>query len=92
MEKGKARLKRDTELSPSDDTSTRKTLADLGIAYDQSSRWQRLAEISAGDFETAQSGARPTTSGILNAAKEPSTVASQKTHFSAGRRTRRWPQ
>jgi hypothetical protein len=33
-----------------------RTLADLGITRDQSSQWQKLAEVSPGDFEIALAG------------------------------------
>lgn len=47
-----------------------KQLKDMGITPDQSSQWQRLAEVPQADFEKAiknSGGVRPTTEGIINA-------------------------
>jgi hypothetical protein len=41
--------------SPSQPTRV-KTLADFGITYDQSSKWQKLADIPTDDFEAALRG------------------------------------
>ena len=46
-------------------------LSDLGVTRDQSSRWQQLAGVPEPAFEAALAGAHPTTSGIINAHREP---------------------
>jgi hypothetical protein len=49
-----------------------KTLAERGISYDQSSRWQQLADVPDEQFDDALGGPeKPTTSGIIAAAHEP---------------------
>ena len=48
----------------STDATAQKTLADLGISKDQSSRWQRLADIPERSFEDAI-GAGASTSAII---------------------------
>jgi hypothetical protein len=46
-----------------------KTLSELGISRDQSSRWQKLAQVPAPQFEAALATAqRPTTASIINGA------------------------
>ena len=47
--------------------------ADLGITDDQSSKWQRLAEVPEEEFERAVTGdgPKPTTEGITNAHERP---------------------
>jgi len=67
MAKGSAQPgvgRRGAEAMPSDDT---RTLSDLGISYDQSSQWQRLAAIPKDQFEAdlADPMWRPTTAGLL---------------------------
>jgi hypothetical protein len=53
--------------------TTASTLADLGVSRDQSSRWQKLAEVPDQDFEKALADltAMPTTNGVLRATQEP---------------------
>jgi hypothetical protein len=48
-------------------TAAKETLADLGITRDQSSQWQKLAEIPEEKFEEALATpfVRPTTEGVL---------------------------
>lgn len=50
-----------------------RTLSDLGITKDQSSKWQRLAAVPEREFEAAvsQPGIKPTTSHILSPKQEP---------------------
>jgi hypothetical protein len=45
------------------------TLSNLGITYDQSSKWQQLADVPAEEFERAVTGdgPKPSTEGIINA-------------------------
>ena len=47
--------------------TTPETLADLGISKDQSSKWQRLAEVPDDEFESALADPdkKPSTAGIL---------------------------
>jgi hypothetical protein len=46
----------------------RSTLTDLGVTRDQSSRWQKLADVAQEQFEAALAGPiqKPSTSGIIN--------------------------
>jgi hypothetical protein len=55
--------------SRSRSSTMKTTLADIGVSKDQSSQWQRLAEIPEKDFEDEirRSGGPPCTEGILNA-------------------------
>lgn len=54
-------------------TTAPKTLSDLGITKDQSSKWQRLAAVPEAEFEAAvsQPGAKPSTHHILTPKQEP---------------------
>jgi hypothetical protein len=52
---------------PSDDT---RALSDLGITYDQSSQWQKLADVPEPQFEAALVGPdKPTLNGIIGAGR-----------------------
>jgi len=67
----KARAGRPPENRSHDSTDFRgsPTLADLGITKNQSSQWQRLADVPEPQFEAALVGPdKPTTSGIINGA------------------------
>jgi hypothetical protein len=67
----KAKGGRPTE-TPRADRGVSKTLADDGISYDQSSRWQKLADVPEDQFEAALAGPdKPTTNGIIAGATEP---------------------
>ena len=50
-----------------------RTLSDMGITKDQSSKWQRLAAVPESEFEAAvnQPGAKPSTHHILTPMQEP---------------------
>jgi hypothetical protein len=37
----------------------------MGVSHDQSSQWQKLAEVPDSDFEVALQAERPTTGGII---------------------------
>jgi hypothetical protein len=39
-------------------------LSDMGISYDQSAKWQRLADVPDDEFEAALVGPKPSTAGI----------------------------
>lgn len=56
-----------------DTTAELPTLADLGVTRDQSSKWQRLAEVPQERFEEAlgDPDKKPTTAGIIAAATPP---------------------
>lgn len=59
----------DNEATWSPDLKKAKTLAERGISYSQSSRWQQLAAVPEAQFEAALAApAKPSTSGILAAA------------------------
>ncbi len=67
MEMAKGNLKQGVNLPRSYDTTTGKTLSEMGITKDQSSKWQKLAEVPEKEFESAVSipGAKPSTNHIL---------------------------
>ena len=56
--------------------SEKKTVADLGLTYDQSSNWQQLADIPEQEFEDELSipGTKPTTEGLLSKRKKKEPV------------------
>jgi len=60
----RGQLKRGAESPRSDGATTGKTLSDLGISKDQSSRWQKLAQVPADEFEATFAGeSKPSTGG-----------------------------
>jgi hypothetical protein len=55
MEKAKGALKRGPDLPQSDDaTAGEKTLSEMGISRDQSSRWQQLAGVPEEESSRAE--------------------------------------
>lgn len=54
------------ELCVAQDDTYRATLSDYGISRDQSSRWQRLADVPEDEFEEGVTQPGATTSSILN--------------------------
>ena len=58
------------KLDRSTNASGPKTLSDLGITYDQSSKWQQLAKVPDDKFEKELAGeAKPSTNGIISSQK-----------------------
>jgi hypothetical protein len=55
-----------------DTTAQTRTLSDLGITKDQSSKWQRLAAVPEAEFEAAisQPGSKPSTTHIISPKQE----------------------
>jgi hypothetical protein len=74
MDKAKGALKRGNgaPIRRSDDPTT-ETLEDLGISKQQSSDWQKLADVPQEQFDAALSDktTKPTTAGIIRANAEP---------------------
>jgi hypothetical protein len=80
LDKGKGRLKRGRNFPTSPEAISGKPIADLGITYNQSSQWQRLADVPEAEFEAALAGSdKPTTKGLVNGAKpkEPRPVSDE---------------
>jgi len=66
----KAEGGRPTDKTPRDGRGV-SSLGDLGISYDQSSQWQKLAEVDEDVFEQAVKEDRPTTGGIIAKVEAP---------------------
>lgn len=69
MEKAKGAREPGTNrgMTRSDDATA--SLSDLGITKDQSSQWQKLADVPEPEFEAALAGPeKPTTNGIIRTA------------------------
>jgi hypothetical protein len=66
-------------MTRSDAATASKTLGDLGITKDQSSQWQRLADVPEDTFEAALAGpVKPTTTWIITGAgAKPRPVSTQ---------------
>ena len=75
--KAKGALKQGSNPPRSSSTTTGTTLKSLGITKDQSSRWQKLADMSEDEFELAigTKTSKPSTNGILKGAIPPSEKA-----------------
>lgn len=71
--KGAAEAGTNRGTTRSDDPTASQTLRDLGISKQQSSNWQRLADVPKEEFEAALTDPvqKPTTAGIIRAAAEP---------------------
>lgn len=71
----KAKGNQHVNSATSNSAREQKTLSDLNISWDQSSKWQKLADIPEEQFEEAlHSDAKPTTSGILRGAQSNETT------------------
>ena len=72
MDKAKGGGDRQSAEHPSKDCrGANETIADLGISYNQSSQWQKLAELDEEVFEQAVKEDRPTTGGIIAKVEAP---------------------
>jgi len=90
----KARAGRPSKNPSTESRDFQQPLADLGISYNQSSQWQKLADVDSETFEQAVKQDRPTTSGIIEQAAPPrepkkNAVGAPPCGFGAGCSTRR---
>jgi hypothetical protein len=66
-------------------------LSDLGISHDQSSKWQRLADVPDEQFEAAVAGQdKPSTNGIIRAGRNASEPLGQQCCELAGFTDAKW--
>jgi hypothetical protein len=74
MEKAKGQLRQGSNSPRSSPSTTGKTLADLGVSKDQSSKWQKLAKLPAEEFERQLAeGKRSATAMLVDDADVPPT-------------------
>jgi hypothetical protein len=79
MEKAKGGRPAENSLHDEGSFDQPQTLKQLGVSETQSHRWQQLAAVSEDDFEAALAAPdKPTTNGIITAAKPPKIYATNE--------------